>query len=294
MKNGMRFTAMLTAFLLTAGMMTGCGGSTEESSTDASTSSVAETIEATDGKNAGIKTDNEVLTPVDGTETSETEEQSETSTEETADSTDSGTEADESTSEDTTEEQSVDADTYNTIKAIAENGYKAAMDSNYGEAVKYVDLDAMWYLTTGEWIMDEDLVAELEKANAEGGEDASVSVDGSFTTSLEELEDLEFTDVIPCTDEEVKEINDFIILLGEDSEYALDDFVITDAYKLPVTYSNMSEGEQALLGTEDAPRMYVIEYNGEYKLDMCVTLLMEMFNAFSEIDWGSAETTIEE
>lgn len=276
--------AVLTAFLLTAGMLTGCGNSTEENNADIVTSSVAESSETTEGKNTGIKTENEVLTPSDD---SDTESKSETSTEETTDGT-----APSAENEENAENQTADVD-LTVIKTIAESGYIAAKANDYEEMVKFVDLDVMWFMTTDEWISDAELVQELEKASE--GEEVGLDSSGNFSTSFEELEDLVFTDVILCTDTELQEINDFLQMLGEEDEHSYDNLVFTKAYKLPVTYSNMSEAEKELMNTENAPCMYVLEYNnGTTKLDMCVTLLMEVYQAFEDADWENATASSEE
>lgn len=287
MRTGIKMTAMLTVFMLSVSMLTGCGA-TKESDSTVETPSMAETSEATESKNAGIKTENEVLKPADDVEESTTTLEIENSETETQTSTDASSE----TTENEDDVSATENDSAK-IKAIAENGYIAAKANNYEEMVKYVNLDVMWFMTTGEWISDTELVQELEKASE--GVEVGLDSSGNISTSFEELEDLVFTDVIPCTDEELQEINDFLQILGEESEYSYDKLVFTKAYKLPVTYSNMSEAEKELMNTENAPRLYVVEYNnGTVKLDMCVTLLMEIYQAFENVDWGDATVSSEE
>ena len=281
-KMGIKLTAILTAFLITnLIMMTGCGNSTEGSKTDETISSATEASVTTESKNVGIKTDEKVLTSSDDTK-DETEPSSETTTE-------SGT--DSATENEKNPEPSAEADELAAIKKIAENGYAAAISNNYEDMVKYVNLDVMWYMTKGEWVSDAELVEELKKASE--GVEVGFDSSGNLSTSFETLEDLEFTDVTLCTDEELQEINDFLQMLGEEAETSYD-LVFTKAYKLPVTYSNMSEAEEALMNSDKAPCLYVLEYNnGTTKLDMCVTLLAELYRAFEELDWGDTVTSSE-
>lgn len=271
--NGATVTKRLIALLSAATMlcMTACGktensGSEATKPTDASTTTEATTTGDIKTFEGEIKEDT-LVTP--------TTETTETTTEANSNKTEATKPAPDSTS------SSLTAD-LTAIKEIAEKGYDAAIKKDYDKMVKYVDLDVMWYMAKGEWITDKALVAELEKVSE--GTEVGISTDGSFsiTNDFEQLEDLKFTDVKECTAEELKEINDFIKTLGEESEtsFSLD---ITKAYKLPVTYSNMSEEEKALFGTADAPCMYVIEYNGKLKLDFYITLLMELYNAFSQM-----------
>lgn len=282
-KMGIKLTAILTAFLITnLIMMTGCGSSTEGSKTDETLSSATEASVTTESKNVGIKTDEKVLTSSDDTK-DETEPSSETTTE-------SGT--DSATENEKNPEPSAEADELAAIKKIAENGYAAAISNNYEDMVKYVNLDVMWFMANGEWLSDAEIAEKLNEASK--GTEVGFDMSGNLSTSFEELEDLEFTDVKLCTDEELQEINNFLQMLGAEEGRSLESLIFTKAYKLSVTYSNMSEAEAALMNSDKAPCLYVLEYNnGTTKLDMCVTLLMELYRAFEELDWGDAAISSE-
>lgn len=157
---------------------------------------------------------------------------------------------------------------------IAEKGYAATVESNYADMVKYTTLDVMYYFTEGKWISDEELIVELENAATEEGGT------NDYCATYASLENLEFISATPLSQEEVDELNAFIQELGAGTEV---DYVLTGAYKLPATYSNMSETEQAMIGTKNAPYMLVVEEDGEWKLDVFVSITKEMYDAFGSM-----------
>mgnify|MGYP003291931528 CR=1 FL=1 len=183
---------------------------------------------------------------------------------------------------------SVELSEFEEIKTIAEKGYEAAISNDYANMVKYINYDIMWYMAKGNWVTDEEIVAELEKASQ--GIEVGFDESGTLSSSFEELEDLEFTNVQECSAEELKEINEFMLRFANETDTPIN-FTFTKAYKLSVTYSNMSESEKAMLGTEAEPRLYVVEYNGKKKLDGYITILMELYAAFAglEAEMGSVD-----
>lgn len=155
---------------------------------------------------------------------------------------------------------------------IARKGYEALVNKNYEDAVRYTNLDFIYYMAkNGEWASEETIIRELEEAEA-AGEDTSI-IDYS------QIENVEFGKAELLSDEEVEEYNIFIPSLAEDSDESFPvDYEITDIYKVNITY-DVAEGI-ADYDVMETPYFLVMNTRSGWKLDICIATLKEMFSMF--------------
>lgn len=275
----MRLKAILVScMLLMSCVMTACSGAEDTSS-------------AVDANTSTTTTTTSVATEATS-ETTTTTQTTEATTTQKADEAPDVTTPSEN-EEDTAVEEAVEPDIDNFTNVgeisavdavtIATVGYDASTNRKWADIAKYTNLDFLFYAHTGEKLTENELVDILKKGDWYGEE---ISEDSSFA-SVGELENLAFPSAIKASEEEVKAINDFIKLLEEDADTEMFpngiDYKITDAWKVRCEYDG-SEEEFANSGTY--PHMYVIEVDGVWKLDTSITILMELYNAFSDLETG--------
>lgn len=168
--------------------------------------------------------------------------------------------------------------------AIAEEGFKAMREKDAERMVKYINMEVFYYIANGEYIDGEKLVAELAAVMSESESDEGyndLGIVGNYST----LENVEFYDAQLFSTDELGELNEFIsnddtILWGEAESL---EYNIESAYKLKLNYDGIEE-ESIEEGNE--PYVLVVCANGEWKLDICISVMKDVYDVLSEIGYG--------
>lgn len=160
---------------------------------------------------------------------------------------------------------------------IAENGFKAMKEKDSAGMVEYINMDIFYYAANQKHISKEELINTIDSLIAESSDTYnSMGIIGIVAA----LKNVKFYDVQPFPAEEINKLNEFIInegLLGEAGTF---DYTIEKAYKLKVSYDGVEE-ENFEEGNE--PYVLVVYANNEWKLDMCVSIMKELYDSFNQL-----------
>ncbi len=155
---------------------------------------------------------------------------------------------------------------------IAEKGYKAMVERDYEGVMKYTNLDAVYYLTFGEWAEDEVVIERLKIATEPD--------DNNIFAWMGQIKDMEFLNAEQVTAEELAEYNAFISHIADVEN---PDYAFTDAYKVYLSYPDMSESEKAMIGTDNGVHLLVVEYDGEWKMDFYVSVTKSIMDSIGQM-----------
>lgn len=204
----------------------------------------------------------------------------ETETDNTSGTSESGTEttSESETTEDTTTEGVTSADVENTITAeeaqtIADNGMKALRENDAESMLLYTTVP-LFARTSEPDLTDDDIIKSIQ----EGAENGDTVVpeyeepETAFSFSL--------TNPVPITEAELEKLSNFMDEMkemdgNEDAVYP----EITGGYRFAPDYTD-SELPEDMQDKEGY--MYVLCIDGEYRLDPCFTVMMELMGAFNE------------
>lgn len=160
--------------------------------------------------------------------------------------------------------------------AIAEGGFKAMKEKDSANMVKYINMDIFYYSANKKYLDEEELINAIDSVIKESSDTYnSLGIIGIFGA----LENVEFYDVQPFPAEEINKLNEFVIneeLLGEADSF---NYNIENAYKLKVSYDGVEE-EGFEEGNE--PYVLVVYANGEWKLDICVSIMKELYDSLPQ------------
>lgn len=167
------------------------------------------------------------------------------------------------------------------VLAIAEGGFKALQELNATEMMEYTNIDMFYYYANGEYVDGQELQDKLEAimsdTDLESGYN-NLGVIGWFAL----LKNVEFYDVQLFDAEKVQELNDFInseegAFLGTEGDF---EYTIEKAYKVKVSYDGV---EEEIMESENEPYVLVIYARDEWKLDVLVSIMKEMYDSLSNL-----------
>lgn len=161
--------------------------------------------------------------------------------------------------------------------AIAEGGFQAMKEKNSANMVKYINMDIFYYVANKEYLDEEELINAIDSVIKESSDSYnSLGIIGIFGA----YENVEFYDIQPFPDEELNNLNEFVInekLLGEADSF---DYNIENAYKLKISYDGI---EEESFEEGDEPYVLVVYANGEWKLDVFVSIMKELYDSLSQM-----------
>lgn len=183
--------------------------------------------------------------------------------------TEAATEAAETTTAETTlpETTAEIAEENSEIIAVAQKGYRALVERDIDNILEYVNIDAIYYLGTGEWVSEEKLAEQYKEAT---GED-----DNNIFTWISDFENMKFLYAKRLTEEELQDFNDFIPEAADAGEV---NYRFDDAYRVFISYDEMSENEKSLIGTDEGVHFLVVRYEGKWKLDYYVSIMRDLID----------------
>ena len=162
---------------------------------------------------------------------------------------------------------------------IANKAVEALKNTDIEKIMQYTSIDDFVRIESPD--MTEDEIAAAFKSAMEDETNAGNSM--NFLLDGDNF-NMTFTGGTPLTENELKKINDFVdMFLGEDENVSYMP-KITGGYKLDLEFPDDGNDYD-----RDA-NLYVLNINGKYELDLCYTLMMEMYGMFTEA-MESAETT---
>lgn len=160
------------------------------------------------------------------------------------------------------------------VIVIAEDGFQAIKELNPKEMIKRTDIELLYYMGQTEKADDETILEAITTLVNEKTEDYnSLGAVGNYVA----MENVEFNDVQPISEEELVELNDVVsdgdmAMLKEIQNYQ---YRIEEAYKVQMSYDGMDEGQESY--------MLVVCANGQWKLDVCIATMWDMYRMMMEM-----------
>ena len=154
---------------------------------------------------------------------------------------------------------------------IANKAVEALKNTDIEKIMQYTSIDDFVRIESPD--MTEDEIAAAFKSAMEDETNAGNSM--NFLLDGKNF-NMTFTGGTPLTENELKKINDFVdMFLGKDENVSYLP-KITGGYKLDLEFPDDGNDYD-----RDA-NLYVLNINGKYELDLCYTLMMEMYGMFTE------------
>lgn len=161
---------------------------------------------------------------------------------------------------------------------IAENACNAMINKDTEGMVKYVNLDAQYYLASGEWLSEKEVAAKL----------VETGVESPFFALFDEFVDFQVVSAKPCADDELDDLNAFIkeriAVEGLDANLLMP----TEAYKIELYYEGI---EEEIANNPAAPYLLVVNSPSGLKLDLTFSTIMELYRSLDELSLSSKNTT---
>ncbi len=240
--------------------------------------STEQTVEETESEEAESEETDIEETEAEASETEETgAEETESEASETEETGAKETEAEESETEETGAEELEAQDLETVVLEIAEDGFKAMQELDAAQMMEYTNIDMFYYFANGEYAEGQQLKDKLEvilsDTDLANGYN-NLGVIGSYAS----MQNVEFYDPQPLTEQEVQELVDFInseeaSVLGKTGEF---EYIFEKAYKIKISYDGVVE-ENVESGNE--PYVLVIYDKDEWKLDVLVYVMKESYDA---------------
>lgn len=153
---------------------------------------------------------------------------------------------------------------------IAENACNAMINKDTEGMVKYVNLDAQYYLASGEWLSEKEVAAKL----------VETGVESLFFALFDEFVDFQVVSAKPCADDELDDLNAFIkehiAVEGLDANLLMP----TEAYKIELYYEGI---EEEIANNPTAPYLLVVDSPSGLKLDLTFSITMELYRSLEKI-----------
>lgn len=164
--------------------------------------------------------------------------------------------------------------------AIAEGGFHAMKAKDSVRIVEYTNVDILYYMANQEYVGGEELIAFIDTLTEESTDTYnSLGIIGILAA----FENVEFYEVEPFPAEEIDKLNAFVLnkeLFGEADSF---NYTIENAYKLKISYDGVEE-EDFEEGNE--PYVLVVYANDEWKLDICISMMKELYDSLNEPNYN--------
>ena len=156
---------------------------------------------------------------------------------------------------------------------IAENARNAMINKDTEGIVKYANLDAQYYLASGEWLSEKEVAAKLVETGIESA--------FLLCAIFDEFVDFQVVSAKPCADDELDDLNAFIkehiAVEGLDANLLMP----TEAYKIELYYEGI---EEEIANNPTAPYLLVVDSPSGLKLDLTFSIGMELYRSLYDTE----------